>query len=131
VAEILDGEDVGCDGAQEHAGLVAVVVAQREILEVMVGPHPEVVGHPLANTLRVVIGDVRGRGIQDGNADYGDRRQSSKMFPVFVGHQQVQHTREPGGRLVIADYVIEDDLERPGGGQGHGALDQHRREDNG
>jgi len=45
--------DVVSDGAEDGAGLVAVV------LQVVIGPHTQIVRDPLPDAFRIVIGDVR------------------------------------------------------------------------
>src|SRR6266568_4282582 len=55
--KILDRGDIVRDRAEEHPGLVRVVVVEREAFDVVIQPHAEVVGDPLAHALRVVAVD--------------------------------------------------------------------------
>ena len=56
----LDGLDVVGDGRQQRAGLVAVVVAERKMLQMVIDSHAQIVRHPLADTFRVIVVDIAG-----------------------------------------------------------------------
>ena len=58
--EVLDGLDVVGDRAQEGAGLVGVVVGEREVLEMIVDAHAQIVRHPLADAFGVIVLDIAG-----------------------------------------------------------------------
>ena len=53
------------------------------------------------------------------------------MCPVGMGEHWLKQVGQPGIELAADDHVVDDDLERPGCGQRHGALDQHRHQDDG
>ena len=40
------------DGTEQDTGLVSIVIAQRQILKMMVGAHTQIVGHPTARRSR-------------------------------------------------------------------------------
>ena len=123
--EALDGLDVGGEGAEDRAGLMGAVVAEGEALQVLIQTHAQIVGDPLADALGVVVVDV-GRG----RADDGDHYEcnGSKGGDVELV-ASLQHGPEqmmkPGSELVIADDVVEDDLQRPWGREAHRRFDNH------
>ncbi len=127
--EALDGLDVGGEGAEDGAGLVGVVVAEREALEVAVHAHAEVVRDPLAGALGEVVVDVGGDGAEHGDDDVEAGGDGGDLGFRAAFEERTKEVMEPRGHLVVADDVVEDDLERPGCGETHEGLDQHGEED--
>src|SRR5215510_10334925 len=56
--EVLDGLNVVGDGGKQSAGLVGIVEAEREVLQVVIHTHAQVVRHPLSYAFRVIVIDV-------------------------------------------------------------------------
>src|SRR5579863_5572310 len=56
--EVLNRLDVIGNGAQQLSSLMAVVISQRQALQMVVGSHAEIMCHPLADALGVVVIDV-------------------------------------------------------------------------
>ena len=127
--ETLDGLDVGGDGAEKSAGLMGVVVAEREALQMMVGAQAEIVGHPLPDALGVVVVDVGGERSQHRDNDHGQRRQSGNLQLAAAFEHGPDHLIEPMRQLVGANHVVDDDLERPRRGQAHRGFDHHGKQD--
>ena len=127
--EALDGLDVGGDGAEQSAGLMGVVVAEREPLQMMVGLQAQIVGHPLPYALGVVVVDIGGNRAQQGDDDGSQRGQPGDLqFAAALQHGP-DHLIEPVRKFVSADHVVDDDLERPGRRQAHGGLHHHGEQD--
>ena len=126
--EVLDRLHVGGDGGEERADLVRVVVAEREALQVFVDPHAQVVRDVLADALGVVVLDVARQGAERRDDDDHDPRHEGELHLVAAERDDAQPV-EPFGRLVGADDVVEDDLQRPRRGQAHRRLDEHGGED--
>src|SRR5271157_5013160 len=123
--ETLDGLDVGGHHAQKITGQVAVVVAKREALQMMIGAHTQIVGHPLADALGVVVVNVGCDRAEYGNHDERQRRQSRNLqLRAAVQHGTCEMV-EPGRHLVAAYNIVDDDLQRPRARQAHGGFDQH------
>ncbi len=127
--EALDGLDVGGDGAEDRAGLVGVVVAEREALQVMISAHAQIVGDPLADALGVVVVDVGGDGADDGDHDEGEGGKGGDVELVASLQHGAEQMMKPGSELVVADDVVEDDLQRPWGREAHRRFDQHAEEE--
>ena len=94
----------------------------------MIETLPEVVGHILCHALGVVIVNVAGD-----RADQGDQHSAARRHPgqgqrvLAVG--EIAQPPQELGQLVLPDYVINDDLQRPGRGDAHGRFDEHGDED--
>ncbi len=127
--EALNGLDVGGDSTEQVTDLVGIVVAEGEALQVMEGPHAEIVGNILAGTLSEVAVDVAGDGSNDCD---GDDRQGGNHGEVHlvlgVGSDEAM---QPLWNFVAASNVVDDDFERPRGGEGGGGLHHHGDEDDG
>ena len=108
-----------------------VVVAEREPLQVVVHAHAQVVGDPLAGALGVVVVDVGGECAEGRDDDVEAGCDERDMQAVAAFEHVAEEPVKPGRDLVVADDVVEDDLERPGRGETHEGLDQHRHEDDG
>ena len=94
--EALNGLNIGGHRAQQIAGLVSVVIAEREALKMMIGAHPQIVGHPLPDAFRVVVVNVSRDSAQQRNHYERQRRQPGDLqfaAPVQHGTDQVV---EPG-----------------------------------
>ena len=126
--EVLDRLHVARDGREDRADLVRVVVAEREALQVLVDPHAQVVRDVLADALGVVVLDVARQGAERRDHDHHDPRHEGELHLVAAERDEAQAV-EPFGRLVGADDVVEDDLQRPRRGQAHRRLDEHGDED--
>ena len=74
--EALDGLDVGGNGAEDRPGLMGVVVAKRQALQMMIHAQAEVVGDVLANAFGVVVVDVGRDSSQDGDDHEGQRSEA-------------------------------------------------------
>ena len=125
----LDGLDIGGDGAEDRSAGVSIVVAERQGLEMVIGAHTQVVGDPLADALGVVVVDVRGDRLKDGNGDKSERSHECDMEPLAATQHRPDQVTEPGGEPVVADDVVDNYLERPGRSQGHDRFHQHGEED--
>ena len=117
--EILDGLDIGGDGAEQGTCLVSVVVAEREALQVLIGPHAQVVRNPLANALGVVVIDIAGQRSDQRDHHEGQCRQGGDMQLVTVLQHGPDNLVQPVRQLMIANNVVDDDFQRPGTGQAH------------
>ena len=113
---------------EDRADLVGVVVAEREALEMVVDPHAQVVRDLLADALGVVVVDVA--------RDRAERRDAGPACPATAASSSLSPSSgmmrsacEPLRRLVRADDVVEDDLQRPRRGEAHRRLDEHGDED--
>jgi hypothetical protein len=56
--EALDGLNIGGHRAQKSPRLMGIVVAERKALQMVVGPHAQIISHPLADTLGVIVVDI-------------------------------------------------------------------------
>src|SRR5262245_11415032 len=56
--KVLDGLNVVGDGGKQYAGLVGIVEAEREVLQVVIHTHAQVVRDPLPDAFRVIVVDV-------------------------------------------------------------------------
>ncbi len=126
--ERLDRLDVVDDGGQDRAELVAVVVGERQALEVVVQAVAQVVRHPLRHALGVVVLDVACHRAHRGDEHHPDGSNSRQLHLVASEHGDVQG-RQPFGHLVAADDIVDDDLQGPRRRQAHHRLQQHGRED--
>ncbi len=127
----LDGLDVCGHRTQQIAGLVTVVVAEREALEMMIGAHPQIVGHPLPDAFGVVVVDVGRDRAQHGDHDERQGRQSGHLQLSTAVQHGPDQVVQPGQHLMAAHDVVDDDLQRPWPGQAHGSFDQHGEQDDG
>ena len=92
----LDGLDVGGHRAQQVAGLVGIVVAEREALQMMIGAHPQIVGHPLPDALGVVVVNVGGDRAEHGNHHERQRRQSGDLQLAAAVQHGPDQVVQPG-----------------------------------
>ena len=114
---------------EDGAKAVGVVGRQRKLLQLVVKPHPQIVSDALTQSLREVAGEIArlprpppamstvamcGRG--DPHLTVRAQRRQQPVDPC-VG--------------VAADDLVDDDLQRPGRGQAHQHLHDHRRHDDG
>ena len=113
---------------QEVPGLLRVVVAEREAVEVVVDPQPQVVGDVLADALGVVVVDVRRDRAEDGD-DHDECRRHGGEAHLVIGDSRPDEVRDPVGHRMVADDAVENDLQGPRPGQAHRRLDQHRGQD--
>jgi hypothetical protein len=111
--EALDRFDVGGQRGQDGAGLVRVVVTERQPVQVVVDAHAQVVRDPLADALGVVVVDIARYCAEQCDDDDGGAGHCGKLHLVAAEIEEAQRV-EPGRRLVVTDDVVEDDLERPG-----------------
>ena len=108
---------------------MGVVIAEREALQMMVGAQAEIVCHPLPYAFRVVVVDIGGKSAQQGDDDGSQRGYSGHLqFTAALEHGP-DHLIEPVRKLVSADHVVDDDLERPGSSEAHGCLHHHGEQD--
>ena len=124
----LDGLDVSGDRAQESSGLMAIEIAQREALQMVIGPHAEIVGDPLSHALGVVVRDVGSERPHQGDDHHHDRGRRCDLHLAAAGQNWFQDIVEPRGKLVAADNIVQNDFERPGRGQAHQRLHQHGKQ---
>src|SRR5262249_20572752 len=80
-SEALDGLDVRGKGAENCAGLVGTVVAEREPLQMVIHPHAEIVSNPLARAFCVVVVDVGGDGANDCDDNEGESSENGYVGP--------------------------------------------------
>jgi hypothetical protein len=111
--EALDRLDVGGQRGQDGAGLVGVVVTERQPVQVVVDAHAQVVRDPLADALGIVVVDIARQRAEQCDDDDGGAGHRGKFHLVAAEIEEAQRV-EPSGRLVATDDVVEDDLERPG-----------------
>jgi hypothetical protein len=78
--------------------------------------HAEVVGDPLADALGVVVVDVGGDGAEAGDEDVEQGGDGCDVEAGAAFEQGADEVMNQGAYLTVADDVVEDDLERPGGG---------------
>jgi hypothetical protein len=97
---------------------MAIEIVQREALQMVVGPHAEIVGDPLSHALRVIVRDIGGERPHHSDNHHHDRSSSSDLHFGAAGQHWFQDVVEPRGELVAADNVIQNDFERPGCGAG-------------
>jgi hypothetical protein len=105
--EVLDGDDVVGDRAQECAGLMRVVVGKREALEVVVDAHAEIVGDVLADAFRVVVVDIAGDGAEGGDEDVEDGGEDGEAG-LAVAQRKVVNPIEPFGERAGTDDIVDD-----------------------
>ncbi len=127
-AKLWIGADVGGDCAHHVADLVVVVVGQRKPLEMVIKPPTKIARDILRNTFGEVIVDVTRDRADGSDCDRRERGHARKGQSVFARGEVAQPGQEVR-QLVLPDDVIEDDLERPGRGDAHRRLNQHRDED--
>ena len=115
------------NGAEQRAGLVAVVVGQRKALKMVIRPHAEVMRHPLAHAFGVVVVDVGSE-----RANHRDQHRSERRYrgdSHFAGAQSSSHRAykviEPFGKMMRSDDIVENYFQRPRPGEAHQRLDQH------
>ena len=125
--EALDGAHVGRDRAHHVADLVRVVILQREPLEMMIEPLAQIVRHILRDALGVIVVDVTRERADRRDDDHAERRDAGQRQRVFA-RGKIAQPGEKLRQLVMADHVIDDDLQRPRRGDAHGRLDEHRDE---
>src|SRR5580698_26443 len=111
--EALNSLNVVGNGAEQDARLMAVVISQRKALQMVVGAHPQVVRHPLAYTLGVIVIDVGREG-----SDF----HLARAHPTS---QRSYKVIEPAGKMMRSDNIVENDFQRPGASQTHQGLDRH------
>ena len=102
--ELLNGIDVVGDGAQHRAGLMAVVVAQRELLQMVVCAHAQVMGDPLARAFRVVILNIGRDGSDERNRHERQSRQRCEPHLRLIHHQGLDEMRQPFRQWMMADH---------------------------
>src|SRR5207302_247730 len=96
----LDCPDVGCYCAQKRADLMAVVVLEREALQMMIRSHAEIVRNPLAHTLGVITIDV-GRCRADGGDSYsGNGCRCSNMHFAGAAHDIPYPVSKPARKMM-------------------------------
>ena len=94
----------------------------------MVGPHTEIVGYPLADALGVVIVDVTCQRADRRNGNGTHRRQFRNSHFATVAQHMLQRAGQPVWKMVAAHDVINDDFERPSSGEAHRRLREHAGE---
>ena len=94
----------------------------------VIDPHAQVVRHPLAHAFGIIVVDVARDGTQRSDEHSRDTRQGGKLH-LAMAKKGALKWGEPLRHLVRPDDVVEDHLQRPGRGEGHGGLDQHREQD--
>jgi hypothetical protein len=107
---------------------MGVVVVEREPLEVVVHPHPEVIGDPLPHALRVVAVDVRRQASERGEEHQAERRHGGQRRPVR-DQRRAEQPGHPLGSGMMPDRIVDHDLQRPRTCQTGGRLDHHGQQD--
>ena len=104
-----------------------VEIAQRKTFQMVVGPHAQIVGHPLSYALGVVVRYVRRQRShqRDEKGHDGSRRRNLHFAAAGDTQYRLHRVVEPPRKLVAAHHVVEDDLEWPGRGQAHCGLHHH------
>jgi hypothetical protein len=92
----------------------------------VVSPQAEVVGHPLAHALRIVVFHVRSNSADGGDQHETDRSHTGNLHLAGAACHVLHNTVKPSRQMVASHHIVEHDLERPGTGQAHYRLNQHR-----
>ncbi len=96
-------------------------------MQVRVDADSQVVGNPLADARRVVVVDVgrdRAEDCDRERRDAGEKRHAERVAADSV----LVRPGEPRRELVLAERIVENELERPRRGEAHRDLDEHRHE---
>ena len=120
---------LGGDRAQESPGLMAIEIAQRETLQMVVSPHAKIVRDPLSHALGVIVRDVGGERAHQRDDDDHECGGGGNLHFAAAGEHRFQDVVQPRRKFVAADYIIQNDLERPGRGQAHSGLHHHGAQD--
>ena len=102
--KLLNGIDVVGDRAEHRAGLMAVVIAQRELLQMVVRAHAQVMGNPLAHAFRVVILNVGRDGSDERNRHERESCQRGEPHLRLIQHQGLDEMRQPFRQWTMADH---------------------------
>ncbi len=112
--EALDGVDVAGYAADQVAGLLVIVIGEREPLHVRVQGAPQVVHHPLAGAGGEIFLGVGAGRPENGNHQRGDGGEAQNRQRVGSGggdHQVIQPAVSL--RRARLQHVVEDDLQGP------------------
>ena len=126
--EVLQRRDIVGNRRQQNAGLLLLVVAERQALQVIEHSDAQVVRDPLSDALRVVVVDVRGHAADDRDEDHGDGGDGGESH-LALGQREIADPMQPVRQRMVAEHVVDDDLEWPWPCHAHGRLDHHRNDD--
>lgn len=127
--EILDGVDVVGQRREDRPDPVSVEVAQRELLQMVIGTGTQIVADALADRLGEVVGRVGGDGGDHRDDDHHDRGQTRDVHTTLTAEDGLQQPVQPRRQRVITDHAVEHDLQGPWRRQAHRDLDAEHRED--
>ena len=127
--EGLNGLHISRDGAEQRPGLVRIVVTQRELLQMLICAHTQIVSDPLAHAGGVIVRKIGGD-----SADYRDHHHShggGRRYLHFAGpaQQRFQQMVQPMRKLVAAHDIVQNNFQRPRACDACRGLQQHPRQD--
>lgn len=96
-------------------------------MHVLVDAQTQVVGNPLADAGRVVVVDVGCDAADDRDAERdeaGEKCDAQRMAP----DAPLMRPFEPLRQMMLAERIVEHQLQGPGRGEAHGDLEHHRDE---
>jgi len=108
---------------------MAIEIAERKSLQLVVGAHTEIICNPLSHALGVVVRDVGRERAHQCDGHNHDRRRRRDLHFAAAGQYWFQDVVQPRRESVAADNVIQNDLEGSGRGQAHRRLHQHGQQD--
>ena len=89
-----------------------VVIAHAEPLHVPVQAAAQVVRHPLTHTRGQVFISVRAERIK--NSDQAHSAAGEQQYVMCIQpNSMANELKEPAMRLLVADHIVDHDLERP------------------
>ena len=125
--ECLDGLHVAGQCAQQGADPGGVVVGQRQLLQVVIEPHPQFVADRLAQAFGQVAAGIH-RYTGDRRDRHGQQCCGFGDMGLGLTAERRKQPRNPQRRWMITHDVVQDTLEWPRHRQRHRHLHQRRRQ---
>ena len=102
-----------------------IVVAQRKPMQMLVDPQAKVVGDPLPGAGGGVIVDIAGDSSDDCDRQRCNAREQGDAERVLAEAGIFVRPVQPMRQMMVAQRIVDHELERPGSGKAHRDFDKH------